>query len=329
MASAYGTKELIEQYLSSLPEETATRTKKTIERDEVYACEKRLGKPLIEMTAEEIVDMVVTYRTSATSTVNSVGYIYRAVSKFRAFFNWYAYEVKLIRNPLMRYTINDVKERINKSLNTVQSPNFVKSVIEKIRNNAGTEDQERYYELIVLLYYYGVDTQNIISLKESDIDFEKKSARIIGENGDEVVLQLPDRCIELLVDNHKKETFEIRARKNVWPRSWNGSYVKFAVYTDNQVDFDARPESNMKALVTSIVSRSIAKCIGENVTKRNIYLAGFRRFLDEQVGRERAKELLLANNDSEKKKELETFANMYGIGSNVTSLRLRMSEFTW
>jgi hypothetical protein len=55
------TASLLDEYFTTRPETTAKKIRGQIDRPELYAYEKEIGKPLVDMEAQEIAEMIKTF----------------------------------------------------------------------------------------------------------------------------------------------------------------------------------------------------------------------------------------------------------------------------
>ena len=71
-----------------------------IDRHEVYDYEDKIGKSIFEMSVDEIIDMMKTFRRRGAQKSKLSTKTYDVIcSLFRSFFSWYIDEVEVIKNP--------------------------------------------------------------------------------------------------------------------------------------------------------------------------------------------------------------------------------------
>ena len=88
------TKEYLNRYLATRPEKTSQKIRSMIDRHEVYDYEDKIGKSIFEMSVDEIIDMMKTFRRRGAQKSKLSTKTYDVIcSLFRSFFSWYIDEV--------------------------------------------------------------------------------------------------------------------------------------------------------------------------------------------------------------------------------------------
>ena len=89
----YTTKQLFDMFFAQKDENTAYKTRPQIDRPEVYAYEKKIGKQLVDMDVDELFEMILTFNGDrrAANTSYSISYSSydQIASLYRTFFNFY------------------------------------------------------------------------------------------------------------------------------------------------------------------------------------------------------------------------------------------------
>ena len=96
-----GTKELYNEYFAQVEPVRAQRNRAHVDRPEVYEYEQKIGKDLIDMYADELIQMVKTFGNSKVN-VDGLGMYgsYKQISTiFRDIWNYYIDHYEIIKNP--------------------------------------------------------------------------------------------------------------------------------------------------------------------------------------------------------------------------------------
>lgn len=316
------TKELFDEFYEQYPEmEGYSRC--LVDREEVYDFEKQIGKELVDMNADELLEMIRTYRLKNKKDTNHVlasrSYV-NIAGAFRKVFNYYSMEYGPIHNPF----VIDPKLKTTKALELLNdeskgySREYMESIIEKIYDVYGDRsDRAVYLECTIMMYYNGFySCEEIVTLKRENIDFSRKTVALSGRK-----INLSDRCFNLMVQVHNMDRME--QQRPVAMLSYKDGYFKFPVQRSKVKDFNDIPLEKVTNHLAGYMFRYVAKPFGVNVTPTNLYYLGFYDFIVDRVGTEHAKELVLAVRNKELTAELLDLANEYGAPSkyNVSKLK--------
>lgn len=320
------TKVLLDEYFKTRPETTVLKIRGQIDRPELYSYEMEIGKPLIDMDAQEIATMLKGFKNRAFSKT-TFKFSYRTydmiLSILRDFFNWYIDNYEIIKNPC-----NDkmIKGK-NATLLFADSENVfttetVNEIIDKIRNSQ-EEEYADYLEAIVLLFYNGFpEAIDIVNMQESDVNHEKKTVMVRG-----IERQLSDRLYELLVKINRMEILPAY-RGDYLFLSYRGSYFKFPTRERYKHEFNEREPEYWASYISRILNREIKIKLDINVNARTFYLCGFYDYLVDSVGRDEANALITVGKNPENTRKLMSIAKDYGIvEQNVTILKKIMLPF--
>ena len=322
----FDTQSLLSEYFETRPESTAIKIKGQIDRPELYEYEKAIGKPLVDMDALEIAEMLKSFNNkSFTNKTYKISYrtYDTLLSILRDFFNWYIDKYEIIKNPC-----NDkrIKGRNVVKLFDDSSEVFTKESMEdaivKIRNSQ-LEEYADYQEAIIRMFYEGFpESIDIVNLKEEDINHEKKTAIVRGRE-----IQLSDRLYELLVKIHNMEEYPAY-RGYYLMKSYRGSYFKFPTRSKFENEFEERPPEYWAGHISRLFNRDIKIKLDININARILYLLGFYDFLVEKVGKEEADRLIMSVRNSDDTKKLMGLADEYGVTEqNITTLKKVLLPF--
>ena len=318
---------LLNEYFKTKPETTVKKIRGQIDRAELYAYEKAIGKPLVDMNSQEIADMIKSFKNrSYSNKVYKVSYrTYDTILSFyRDFFNWYIDNCEVIKNPC-----NDRKIRGNNVIDILDDDNVkafnkkdLEDVIDRIRNS-DIEEYADYREAIMRLFYEGFPQSiDIVNLKESDIDHKKKTAMVKGRE-----IQLSDRLYELLVKINKAEEFPAHRGKYLM-LSYHGSYFKFPTRERFEKEFNDRDPEYWAMYISRLFNRDIKNRLNININARTLYLLGLYDFMVDSVGQEEADRLIMSVNNSDDTRKIMELAKEYNvIEKNVTTLKRMLMPY--
>jgi len=320
------TKELFDEYYQTMPEERARKTRAQADRQEVYEYEEKLGKQLIEMSAEELIGLMLTLRNTSKNNPNgslSFGSYDAIITNYRAIWNYYIDNYEVIKNPWYDKRLRGME--IAKKIAEVRKP-FTKELFEKeieLLHERYHKKKANYDELLMRLFYEGVyQASDISRLREQDIDIRNKAILISGRK-----LKLSDRCFELLIEvktyvsmpNHRGELFFT---------PYHDRYLPYIIREKEIENFDERQEYETMNMINRRIIMDVNKFSKYNVNYKNLYLLGFYDALVDKFGKDRAQELILSERNAEDTKDLLDFAYMKDCPvNNVTLLKRSLRQF--
>lgn len=322
MSNRKDTRTLFDEYYATRPETTVVKIRGQVDRPELYAYEKKIGKQLVDMDAMEIAEMVISFADK--NSANKVYKIsYRSydtrMSILRDFFYWYIDNYEVIKNPCVDKRIkgrNAIELFGDMGMSNTFTVESMEETIQQIRESQ-TEEYADYQEAIIRMFYEGFpESIDIVNLKEEEINHERKTAIVRGRE-----LQLSDRLYELLVKvNNMKD---IPAYRGVFIMiSYRGSYFRFPTRERFVKESQDRPPEYWAAYINRIFNREITNKLGININARTLYLLGFYNYMINAVGEEETKRLVTSYRNTEDSKKLMGLANDYGvIEQNVTILK--------
>lgn len=309
------TKQLFDEYFFSVGKEYVGRIRKQCDRPEVYEYEKKIGKQLVEMNVDELFEMINSFNEEGFS-VSYSSYDVIAVY-YRKIFDYYIEHYELIKNPWhdMRMRGMRAYERLVKDKNPITWEMVDNTIKEVYKTNE--LERAKYIECIVRLYYDGFEkSEEIVKLKESMIDFEKKQANLSGR-----LIQFDDKCFDLLNELHNMETMK-GWRGDYYMASWHDSYFKFPIRPTERVNFDNRSLVEVGNLINRTIHERIRKGLGIDINYRMLYFLGFYDFLVKKCGRDEANRILTSVRVREDVNKLSALSKLYGI-TNIDVPRLK------
>ena len=320
------TASLLDEYFTTRPETTAKKIRGQIDRPELYAYEKEIGKPLVDMESQEIAEMIKTFSNKSFSNkVYKMSYrtYDTLLSILRDFFNWYIDNYEVIKNPcndkkikgrnVVALFADDVK---------IFDKDAMEEAIERIRNDQ-IEEYADYQEAIIRMFYEGFpESIDIVNLKEDDINHEKKTAIVKGRE-----IQLSDRLYELLVKINHMDEYPAH-RGSYLLLSYRGSYFKFPTRAKFEKEFNDRPPEYWAGHISRLFNRDIKNRLDININARTLYLRGFYDFMVDTVGKEETDRLIMSIRNSDDSRKIMSLAEEYGVvEQNVTTLKKVLMPF--
>ena len=320
------TASLLDEYFTTRPETTAKKIRGQIDRPELYAYEKEIGKPLVDMESQEIAEMIKTFSNKSFSNkVYKMSYrtYDTLLSILRDFFNWYIDNYEVIKNPcndkkikgrnVVALFADDVK---------IFDKDAMEEAIERIRNDQ-IEEYADYQEAIIRMFYEGFpEAIDIVNLKEDDINHEKKTAIVKGRE-----IKLSDRLYELLVKINHMDEYPAH-RGSYLLLSYRGSYFKFPTRAKFEKEFNDRPPEYWAGHISRLFNRDIKNKLDININARTLYLRGFYDFMVDAVGKEETDRLIMSIRNSDDSRKIMSLAEEYGVvEQNVTTLKKVLMPF--
>lgn len=320
------TASLLDEYFTTRPETTAKKIRGQIDRPELYAYEKEIGKPLVDMESQEIAEMIKTFSNKSFSNkVYKMSYrtYDTLLSILRDFFNWYIDNYEVIKNPcndkkikgrnVVALFADDVK---------IFDKDAMEEAIERIRNDQ-IEEYADYQEAIIRMFYEGFpEAIDIVNLKEDDINHEKKTAIVKGRE-----IQLSNRLYELLVKINHMDEYPAH-RGSYLLLSYRGSYFKFPTRAKFEKEFNDRPPEYWAGHISRLFNRDIKNKLDININARTLYLRGFYDFMVDTVGKEETDRLIMSIRNSDDSRKIMSLAEEYGVvEQNVTTLKKVLMPF--
>ncbi len=115
----------------------------------------------------------------------------RKVASLRSFFNYLSVKIEFIdTNPALNLDTPKLKKRVPRFLTLDESVNLLKSIDGK--------HKERDIAIFVLFLNCGLRLSELVGINISNINFEKKTLRVIGKGNKERIVYLNDLCINCI-----------------------------------------------------------------------------------------------------------------------------------
>lgn len=321
------TKELFDKFFEGKDPVAIYKNRTQVDRPEVYAYEVEVGKQLVDMNEEELFEMICTFNNTKSLERNglkvSIGTFKKYVSIFRAIFQFYIDNYEVIRNPFHSKKFKGIQAA---ALLEDNKDRFTYDKLEEIIENLhSVYDPERadYYELVIRLFYEGFsEAQEIVNLKENQINFRKMEIRLPGR-----AIRLSNRCFGLLTSFHDMETIG-GMRGNFYMMSWHNGYFKFIVRPNEADNFQEKDAVDLGRKINTILSARVSKLLGVDIGYRKLYLLGFYDALVRRYGEERTREIIMSTRVSQDIGDLAAIMNEYGIDiSSMTYLKNNLVQF--
>lgn len=326
------TKEVFDLYFKDIPFDTARKCRPQVDRPEVYSYELEVGKQIFDMDVDELFGLLLSFNKSREFGDSNFSISYNSydqiASKYRSIWNFYIDNIEIIRNPWndKRMRGAAATKRLVES-KTAFTYDIIEQVIGKINKDYKDTDYEygKYLECLILLFYNGfAEAQEIVLLKEDDINFNTREVKLPGRT-----ICLSDRCFELLKFVHSlNEIHTLRLSFDAVP--YQDGYFKIAIKrkADDADPFCGKSLVDVGAILTRKISMNIRKKYNIDINYRIIYLLGFYDYIVGRAGEERTKELIMSIRNSEDAIELIGYAKEYGVvAENVSYIKKLLRPF--
>ena len=314
------TKELFGNYFEERNHKR-NNVKNSVDRPEVYEMEKKLGKPLIEFTPDECVEMLKSFGGGKRFALNS----YSAwVSIYRSIFNFYSDNVELIRNPFNDNRFKHV-DLLAKELGFHENKltmEDVNTAIEKINAESDNIERARYAECMMRLFLDGIRSfEELILIRPEQVNLDELT--ITMDNG--IVIHLSERTAELLRFVEEMEFMPCGNRK--MPMfTWRNHYIK---YPCRITDIDDRDLIDVCRIVSRVFTNDIRKVTEMNITYQTLYHLGLYENLKNKFGEEMLSQMLTS--DGKRGKIIDDFHSAlieYGVSKkSVYSIKRVLSQY--
>lgn len=310
---AISTKELFDEYFESIDPVKAKKNRGHVDKPEVYAYEKKIGKDLVDMNADELIEMIKTFRSGAADA-DGLGIAYTSYKQistlYRDIFNYYISHYEVIVNPWYDKSLKG-KAAYEKLAEGTEALTYDKlmEITDLIYNDYDTDYYlPKYVECIILLFYCGFATsKEIVSMKRDMVDFETKTVALPDKT-----IHLSDRCLELLEYFNNVE--DVGGWKGIYYAvSYHDSYIKFFVRESRVKDFNDRPEEEVCAMIVRSMTKITKQKLNTTLNYRSIYKLGFYDFLCEKLGKDEVARIVKLGRSPEDTAKLMEAANEYGI----------------
>lgn len=317
------TKELITRYIDSeLDDATQYKLRGHIDRDELYEYEEKIGKQLVDMSLEEILDMIFSFRPvnvpSGAKKSLSKRTINELISRYRAVIYYYSENIAdaPINNPLRSNakTSKLVGERMAKR-DRFDHDDYVE-LIQSIRSSY-SEEYANYLECLVVLLYSGVTSLNeLVTIKREQINYEEKCIEMQDRT-----IMLSDRCVELLefVDLVKEIQGGMFVYKMV---GWHGSVIKIPTRIQRTIEeIDTCTKEEFAYRVGKQINR-LREVSDLCVNAYDIVMVGFYDYLVDRYGYDEIREAFVEHGGKRSAEILAKEAPARGFGKyNTTNLK--------
>lgn len=319
------TKELIDSFLESQDGKCYAKRRKNFRENQLYDYEKKIGKNLIDMNENELMEFLrnlnISGDNSSSKVVTSSLFIDQVVSIYRKIFDYYTNNFTPIRNPLRNkmFSGNNLFVNVSKG-KEILSWNIVNSVIQKIHKDYSPELAD-YIELIILLYYNGfANATEIIEMQPKDVCHKNKSVIFPDKT-----VYLSDRCYTLLTGINEKDAPCWNGL--IWER-WRGSYFKFPIKSRKTDLLADRPLESMRETINAYFSKYINSKYDARINYSSLYCLGFYDYIVKKFGEEETSKMLLSNYNLDYVAKLKQAAEEYGFKTkNISHLKRRLRIF--
>lgn len=165
---------------------------------------------LQRVTLSDLYDFMAYIHNCRSSNDN---YRARKVASIKSFFNYLSVKAGLIQeNPASHLDSPKIKKRMPQYLSLEESVAFLKSIDGKY--------QQRDLAMFVLLLNCGLRLSELVGIDIPDIDFEKRTLRVIGKGDKERIVFLNDLCIDAI-----QAYLQVRPTEGILPSDRNALFI--------------------------------------------------------------------------------------------------------
>ncbi len=303
---AIPTKEVFKRYFTE-DEDAKEYQRHIIDRPELYAYEQKIGKELFDMNADELIGLISSFGQKRGKKINMPPSTCKNyVAELRKIFIFYCNNIFYMPNPM-----TDKKFRGNNLIRLLcggeggLTIDGVYKIIDNLHNDLD-KDNADYIELIIWLFYCGFHyAEEILSFKTADVDNIDKTVKLKDR-----VIQLSDRCYDLLIKFNKLETIQ-GWRRELYVMSWRDSFFKFFVRPHTKNFVNEREMPYMRDKINRYLSEVSVK-YGIQLNYHNLYLLGFYEYLVSNYGVRKTNDMIINDSNAELSAELLKLAKEYG-----------------
>lgn len=318
--SKIDTKTLIEEYFSLPEHQSIIRNRSHIDRREVYEYEKQIGKQLMDMNPDEIMDMIRTfgkYKVSTDGTVVAYASYKQISSLLRDLFNYYIDNYEIIKNPMYNKMLRGqaAYEKMNEGIEPLKFETIQGYIDMLYGDYPQGHYLPQYIELIILLFYCGFATpQEIVSMKKGMVDPQTKIVTLPDKK-----VQLSDRCYYLL--DHLDDDEPVDAYIGLYyPISYHGSYIRFYMRKPKIEAFQDRSIQEVGSVLVRTMTQQLRQKHKIDINYRKIYFLGFYDYIVSKVGKEVANRIITSSRSKEDTAILKELTEEYGVWNDNTTI---------
>ena len=289
-----------------------------IDRPELYAYESQIGKQLVDMTPDELLDMVASFRSHRFDSDSYTVYgSYRHIaSLYRSVFDWYINNIEVIINPWNRRDMRGAPaiNRLAERSSTVITMDTVNDIISRLHDDLD-QDRADYVECIMRLFICGFATaEEIVLMRESDVDFRESIVSVRGKK-----VSLDNRAMELLMKVDSLDNLPAVRGKYVMAR-WHEYYFKYPVRDSKSMD--AYDRLYVGRIINKQLLQYVCTPYKIDLNYYKLYYLGFYHFLIKTYGEEKTREYVTSERSTEAAEAIFVAARLYGIErKNVTCIK--------
>ena len=321
------TTELLNNYFASIEGTPAAKQKPVIDKPELYAYEQKIGKELIDMDVDDLfglINEINNKKNGKDIPFMTAHYSFDHLTVLlRAIFNFYIDTVEPIKNPLYdkRMRGKEATKRLAQNKITLRF-DYIQHIIDKVHQDANSEDRADYVELIMLMYYSGFENaEEIVNLKGNEINHRNRTVALQGRT-----VQLTDRCYELL------QKFDGIDELNKWRTyfltTYRGGYFKFIVQEKQLNNFDDRDFRSVCNMLNRQISVMVNQPYNTKINYSILYWLGFYDYVVKKYGEQETNRMLLSFRNSDDVTRLMSCAREYGIKvDNISHLKRFLRPF--
>lgn len=281
----------------------------------VLEMEEKFGKPFVEWGLDEAKEFVMETKfgppdkNGLRRCITPRSYTQRKCV-YRDFCNWYSDNYHPVPNPWTRKELNGIRgdKWLFEDKNDKIELSIFKEVIDFTHSHY-EGDYAIYRECLFTMLHEGFPKlEDIVLLKEKDIDFETGDIRIASGT----TIHVSQECINLMKQVHNMTMFTGVTIRKLYAIPYRDGYFHICSSKDNIDDREA-------SYVSSIMNGIFKQLRGElqkDVTSRILYVTGFIDYCIKRIGKEQFRNCVEHSRDKEANAILEQMISDYGFISD-------------
>lgn len=307
------TKQLFDEYYESASENAQKKSRPQVDRPEVYAFEIEIGKQLIDMNSDELIQMISTFKNNRRTDKDQNEYkmsprTYTQITcYYRDIFDYYSRKYTPINNPFHLKEMRGVSaaSKVSKKSDPI-TIEYVEDIIKKLYSEFDVY-KAKYIECIIRLFLEGfANASEIANLKEEDINFETREVSLPRRR-----IVLSEHTIELL--KYVRTIPEFYGNRATYPMvAWHGGYFKYNVSRKSESIFDSYPLEYVTVMINKRITVDVNRTFGCDLNYGKLYYLGAYLYLEKKCGgREKAAQIILSPRNDESSKMMNELIEEY------------------
>lgn len=316
------TKELLDKYFDEVAPKSYHTWRKALDKPEMYNYIDKIGVELVDMDVEQMIGLIKALNPSSTTVQH-----FRTV--LQQIIVYYIDNIELVRNPFTNPKLKGTQlQNILIEEKAVLTWDMVKKAIAKLKAQTNTQKSE-YVELIAELFHCGFcDADEIMQIREQNIDFQDMSIAIIGKT-----IKLSQRCAELLPKVHN---YHLSSHKRYIYAIYRDNYIPMYITAEKEDSINEYTPDVYKTRLYKQLTNNLFDSNGDYINYSSLYWLGFYDYLVENTSKEFVDEFVntecvKVGKSKNKDNDLQTilnYAKLYGVKTeSITVIKRFLKRF--